>query len=146
MNLPTRYPYNLRWRLILFAIGSGFLFWAVIGLECSCWPHGFALWFGVTPIIFGLFATVRRLAYDVYLVLDQDAITLPTGLGRVRTKRIPYAYIERAWETKLPLTLVLSLATKEGKFETVSTMLPDHASYLDVGRFLYTRVGRRIPD
>jgi len=104
------------------------------------------LWFGVLPIILGLLATVRRLAFKGHLMLDQDAITLPTGFGRVRTKRIPYASIERVWETRLPLTVVLSLATKEGKFEVVSTMLPDHGSYIAVGKFLYAQVGRPIPD
>jgi hypothetical protein len=68
----------------------------------------------------------------------EDALILPTGFGRVRTTRIPYTSIERWWEKNLLLTgtTVLSLATKEGKFEIVSTMLPDAASYLDVRKVL----------
>jgi hypothetical protein len=140
MNLPSQYSYNLRWRFIVFALGAGFAWLTVMGLECTCWPHGFMLWFGALPIVLGLLAIVRRLAFKGHLMLDEDAITLPTGFGRVRTKRIPYASIQRVWETRLPLTVVLSLATKEGKFEVLSTMLPDHRSYIDVGKFLYAQV------
>jgi hypothetical protein len=146
MNLPSQYSYHLRWRIIVFAFGVEFVYLTVMGLECNCWPHGFVLWVGVLPIILGLFAIVRRLAFKSHLTLDREAITLPTGFGRVRTERIPYASIERVWETRLPLTVILYLATKEGKFEVLSTMLPDHGSYIDVGKFLYAQVGRPGPD
>jgi hypothetical protein len=146
MNLPSQYSYNPRWRLIVFVLGTEFAWLTVMGVECTCWPHGFMLWFGVLPIIVALLLTVRRLAFKGHLILDHHAITLPTGFGRVRTKRIPYASIQRVWETRLPLTVVLSFATREGKFEVVSTMLPDRGSYIDVGKFLYAQVARPIPD
>jgi hypothetical protein len=88
----------------------------------------------------GLLVTVRRLVFKSYLVLDKDALILPTGFGRVRTKRVPYASIERVWETRLPFTIVLSVGTKEGKFEVVSAMLPEASSYVDIGKFLYAQV------
>jgi len=90
----------------------------------------------------GLLVTVRRLVFKCSLVLDKDALILPTGFGRVRTKRIPYTIIERVWETRLPFAVVLSVATKEGKFEVISTMLPDAGSYVDIGKFLYAQVDR----
>jgi hypothetical protein len=86
--------------------------------------------------VVGLILTVRRLAFKCHLVLDEDALILPTGFGRVRTTRTPYTSIERVRETSLPFTTVLSVATKEGKFEVVSTMLPDARSYVEVGKFL----------
>ena len=69
---------------------------------------------------------------DTYLRSDSD----------LRATRIPYTSIERVWETSLPFTTVLSIATKEGKFEFVSTMLPDARSYVDVGKFLNSRSSR----
>ena len=139
MNLPRQYSYNPRLSLVLLLSGGGIVWLIVGGLVCGCRPHGFLLWLGLAPIIFGLLLTVRRLAFNCYLVLDLDALLLPTGFGRVRTTRIPYTSIERVWETRLPFATVLSIATKGGKFEVVSTMLPDARSYVDVGRFLNSR-------
>jgi len=142
MNLPCRYSYNPRLPLVFLLFGGG-LAWLLVGaLVCGCRPHGFVLWFGLAPIILGLLATVRRLAFKCALVLDEDALVLPTGFGRVRTTRIPYTSIERVWETSLPFTTVLSLATKGGKFEVVSTMLPDAPSYVEVGKFLTSHSSR----
>jgi hypothetical protein len=146
MNLPRQYSYNLRLWVVVLTVGAGFAWLTLMGLECGCWPHGFSLWFGVLPIILGLFVTVRRLVFKSYLVLDEDAIIVPIGFSRVRTKRFPYASIERVWETRLPFTVVLSVATNEGKFEVVSTMLPDTSSYIDVGKFLYAQVDRPTID
>jgi hypothetical protein len=143
MNLPHHYSYNPRLSLLCLLFGGGLAWLIVMGIGCGCTPHGFTLWFGLAPIILGLLLTVRRLAFKCYLVLDEDALILPTGFGRVRTIRIPYTSIERVWETSLPFATVLCLATKEGKFEIVSRMLPDAGSYIDVGKFLYAQVNRR---
>ena len=51
--------------------------------------------------------------------------------------------IERVWETHLPWTVVLIVATKEGKkFEVLSTMLPKASDYVDIGKFLYAQAGK----
>jgi hypothetical protein len=142
MNLPRQYSYNPRLWLLALTVGAGFAWLTLVGLLCGCWPHGFSLWFGVLPIMLGLLMTARRLVFKCSLVLDKDALILPTGFGRVRTKRIPYTSIERVWETRLPFAVVLSVTTKEGKFEVVSTMLPDAGSYVDIGKFLYAQVDR----
>ena len=142
MNLPSQYSYNPRLSLIFLLFGGG-LAWLLVGaIVCGCRPNGFVLWFGLAPIILALLVIVRRLAFKCFLVLEEDALILPTGFGRVRTTRIPYASIERVWETSLPFTTVLSVATKEGKFEVVSMMLPDTRSYLDVGKFINSRSSR----
>jgi len=142
MNLPRQYPYNPRLWLVALTLGVGPAWLALMGLVYGCWPHGFSLYFGLLPIMLGLLTTVRRLVFKCYLVLDKDALILPTGFGRVRTARIRYTNIERVWETRLPFTVVLSVATKEGKFEIISAMLPDASSYIDVGKFLYAQVDR----
>ena len=139
MNLPRTYSYNPRLSLACLLFGAGLAWLIVTGLVCGCWPHAFVLWFGSAPIIFGLLLTGRRLAFKRYLVLDKDALILPIGFGRVRTTRIPYTSIKRVWETRLPFaTNVLSVATEDGKFEVVSTMLPDASTYAEVGTFLYS--------
>jgi hypothetical protein len=144
MNLPRQYSYNPRLSLVFLLFGGGLAYLLVLALACGCRPHGFALWIGLASTMLGLLLAVRRSAFKCYLVLGEDALILPTGFGRVRTTRIPYTSIERWWETNLLLTgtAVLSLATKEGKFEIVSTMLPDAASYLDVREFLNSHSSR----
>jgi hypothetical protein len=142
MNLPRQYSYNPRWSLVFVLFGSGLAWLVVVGLVCGCRPHGFVLWFGLAPTILGLLLAIRRLAFRCHLVLAEDALIVPTGFGRVRTKRVPYTSIERVWETRLPFTVVLSVSTKEGKFEVVSAMLPDAGNYIDVGKFLYAQVDR----
>jgi hypothetical protein len=142
MNLPSQYSYNPRLSLVFLLFGGGFGWLLVGALVCGCIPHGFVLWFGLAPTILGFLVIVRRLAFKCFLVLEEDALILPTGFGRVRTTRIPYASIERVWETSLPFSTVLSIATKEGKFEIISMMLPDTLSYSDVVEFLNSRSGR----
>jgi hypothetical protein len=146
MNLPRQYSYNPRLSLILLTFGAGLAVLTVEGLLCGGRPHGFRIWIGLVPIILGLLLTLRRLVFKCYLVLDEDALNLPTGFGRVRTTRIPYRSIERVWETRLPFTVVLTVATKQGKFEVVSTMLPDAGSYIDVGKFLHGKWTDPKPD
>ena len=79
---------------------------------------------------------VRRLSCNRYLRLDSDGLILPTGFLRLRPARIPYTSIERVWQTSIPWMAVLCIATKEGKFEVLSGMLPDTGSYLAVREFL----------
>jgi hypothetical protein len=126
--------------LIILPIGAGLVWIALEGLECGCMPHGISSFLlGLLPIAVGSLLTVRRLAFHSYLLLDRDAFILPTGLLRVRTTQIPYIGIERVWQTRLPWMAVLCVATKGGKFEVLSGMLPDTSSYIAVGNFLNSR-------
>jgi hypothetical protein len=140
MNLPQQYSYNPRFWLIILPIGAGLVWIALEGLECGCMPHGISSFLlGLLPIAVGSLLTVRRLAFHSYLLLDRDAFILPTGLLRVRTTQIPYIGIERVWQTRLPWMAVLCVATKGGKVEVLSGMLPDTSSYIAVGNFLNSR-------
>src|SRR2546430_4171638 len=51
-------------------------------------PHGFNLWFGSLPIMFGLLLAVRRLAFNRYLRLDSDGLILPTGFQDRKSTRL----------------------------------------------------------
>lgn|SRR5579862_3009120 len=139
MNLPAQYSYNPRLRLIFAAAGAGLIWIALQRVECGRMPHGFSLWFGLLPIMGGLLLGARRFAIDRSLLFDRDELVLPTGLFQTRTTRIPYASIRRVWRTYLPGTVVLRVATKDGRFEIAATLLPDRKSYLAVEQFLNLR-------
>jgi hypothetical protein len=144
MNLPRQYSYNPGLSLVFLAFGGGPAYLLVVAFACGCRPHGLVLLIGLALTVLGLILAVRRTAFKCYLVLSEDALFLPTGFGRVRTTRIPFTSIERWWESNplLTGTTVLSLATKDGKFEIVSTMLPDAASYREVRKFLNSHSSR----
>jgi hypothetical protein len=139
MDLPREYSYNPQLRLIFWTVGAGLAWILVLRSSSGQMPHGFGLWLGVIPIMLGLLLALRRVAVDRRLLLDKEQLVLPTGFLQRHTARIPYASIERVWRTYLPFTVVLRVATKRGKFEVVSALLPDSQSYLDVEQFLTLR-------
>jgi len=139
MNLPRRYSYNPKLWLLVLTFGAGVAWIAAVAVQCGRSPNTFSLSFGLIPILLGLLLTVRRLAFKRYLVLDSDALMLPTGFLRVRTTRIPYMNIERVWQIRLPWMAVLCIGTKQGKFDVLSGMLPEAGSYVAVGEFLNSR-------
>jgi hypothetical protein len=139
MNLPAKYSYNPRLRLIFGAAGAGLIWIILQRLECKRMPHGFSLWFGLLPIMLGLLLGARRLAVYRSLLLNRDELVLPTGLFQRRITKIPYVSIKRVWRIYLPGTVVLRVATKERKFEIAATLLPDNMSYLAVEQFLNLR-------
>lgn len=144
MDLPRRYSYNPRLRLILSTVGAGAVWIVLQRLSCGRIPYGFSLWFGLLPIALGLLLAVRRAKAYRYLLLDRDELLLPTGFLQTRITRIPYISIERVSRIYLPGTAVLRLATKNGRFEIASTLLPDSESYLAVEKFLNVRARENI--
>ena len=89
MDVPHQYPYNPRPRLIVVVAGAG-LIWIVMGrLSLGRMPTGFALWFGVVPIILAAVLAVRRALLDRPLLLDIGEVVLPTGLLQMGTVRVP---------------------------------------------------------
>jgi hypothetical protein len=137
-NLPRQYSYDPRWQTVLFVSGSGCAWIAGQKLLCGSWPHGFSLLLGVVLAASGLLLTVRRLAFKRFLVLDTDAIVLPTGFAGMRSTQIPYTSIEHVWRAYPGYALVLCLATKQGKFQLAAPMLPEPGSFLDVENFLHS--------
>jgi hypothetical protein len=106
---------------------------------CGCRPNTVSLSFGLASLLFGLLLTIRRLAFKRYLVLDSDALVLPTGFLRITNTRIPYVNISRVRQIRLLWMPVLCVGTKQGKFEVVSELLPQAGSYIAVGEFLHAR-------
>jgi len=139
MNLPAKYSYNPRLWLIFGATGAGLIWIVLQRVECGRMPHGFRLWFGLLPIIGGVILGARRFAVYRFLLLDRDELVLPTGVFQRRITKIPHASIRRVWRTYLPGTVLLRIATPDGKFEIPSTLLPDSESYLAVEQFLHLR-------
>jgi hypothetical protein len=146
VNVPRQYSYDPRWQMVLFVAGSGCAWIAVQKLLCRCWPHGFSLLLGVVLVTFGLLLTIRRLAFKRFLILDVDAILLPTGFAGMRSTRIRYKNIERVWRVYAGHTLVLCLATKQGKFQLAAPMLPEPGSFVDVENFLHSQAQHNIAD
>jgi hypothetical protein len=140
MELPREYPYNPRPGLIFFVSGSGLLWIGVQRLSWGRMPTGFGLWFGLVPIMLALLVGVRRVAVDRRLLLDEDAMILPTGPFQTRATRIMYSSIERVWRHYLPAAVVLRIATEKRTFEIVSVLLPDNESYRAVEEFLSLKV------
>jgi hypothetical protein len=89
-----------------------------------------------------LLLLVRRLALRRCLVLDTDALLLPTGFLRVRAVRIPYEGINRVWRTRLVWIDVLCLGTTRGTFEILPTLLPEPGSFTAIEQFLNAQVQR----
>jgi hypothetical protein len=143
-NLPRQYSYDPKWQTVLFVAGPGCAWIVVQKLLCGCWPHGFSLLLGAVLVASGLLLTIRRLAFKRFLKLDVDAILLPTGFAGMRSTRIPYTNIERVWRVYAGFTLVLCLATKQGKFQLAAAMLPEPGSFIDVENFLHSRAAGRV--
>ncbi len=139
MKLPRQYAYNPGWRILILTFGSGLAWISLLAFIGNHPPSPIGLSFGLLPILMGLLLTVRRLVFKRHLILDRDALMVPTGFLRIRTKRIPYMDIERVWQVRLLWANVLCVDTKQGKFEIVSTLLPETDSVIAIGAFLNSK-------
>ena len=135
LNLPHRYSYNPRLLLIAWCLGAG-AGWIVLINLFSSHLNGWSLTLGLVPIAMGIVLTLRRIAFKRYLVLDREAILLPSGFLRIRTVRISYKSIKRVRQMELLGMLILQVVTEDGKFEIPAGMLPDPNSYFSLRTFL----------
>jgi hypothetical protein len=140
VTLPLEYPYKPKLWIILLTFSSG-VAWITLSRSNL---RGTALWFGLLPLAVAFLTTLRRVAFRRMLRLDTDGLVVLSGFLRFRPTLVRYVDIERVWETRLPFTVVLSIATRAGKFEVVSSMLPNLASYSEIATFLYFLIGRRL--
>jgi hypothetical protein len=134
MTLPLEYTYNPKLWMILLNYSTGAV-WVALNLSN---PREIWLWIGLVPLVLALFMTLRRAAFRRVLRLDTDALVVPSGPFRLRPTLVRYVDIERVWETRLPFTVVLSISTKTGKVEVVSSMLAHRALYREIATFLYS--------
>jgi hypothetical protein len=63
---------------------------------------------------------------------------LPSGVGRLRSRYIPYSNIRRVWQIRRVGMPILRLATDQGKFGIVSGMLADYHTYVAIANFLHS--------
>ena len=143
MTVPSEYPYNPKLWLILLNISTSVVWIAVVWIAMNgSNPGRTALWLGLLPLALAFFITLRRVAFRRTLRLDTDGLVVPSGLLRLRPTLVRYVDVERVWETRLPFTVVLSIATRTSKVEVVSFMLPNLASYDEVATFLHSLTTR----
>ena len=139
MNLPQEYPYNPRLFVIIWCIGAGAAWIAIVWYLSDHRARLASLSIGLVVILMGLLVTARRLTMNRRLILDEDALVLPTGFLQMWTTRILYKDMEAVWQTFLPNTGVIRISTKDRKFQIVSTLLPDNKTYRDLREFLYSK-------
>ena len=139
MELPHKYSYNPRVRLLFLISGVGLLWIGVQRLSWGRMPTGFSLWFGLLPIVLALLLLVRLVSLDRNLILEKDEMILPTGFLQMATARIAYASIERVWRHYLPFAVVLRVAAEKRTFQIVLLLLPDNESYRALEEFLHMK-------
>ena len=140
MNVPARYPYNGRWQIVVMCwafvaaltIATFILHWVL--------PRVLGIPLLVAFAILGVLTTLRRYAIPRVLVIDEEGVWLPSGLLSWKGRRVVFAEISDVWEAFIPRTVVLCLRTQGKTYELVSTLLPDHETYLEVAGYIYSRV------
>lgn len=142
MNSPLEYPYNPSWKLIAFPLVGGVVWLFVQFLLGPLTIRSFGFWFGVVGVTMGLLVAARRLFFKRFLVLDNEGLSLPSGLGRLRNVQIPYAAIRQIRHTRLWWLSVLRVDTDRGTFEILSGMLPNAAGYIEIANLLNAAAGR----
>jgi hypothetical protein len=136
MNLPVQFPYDPTSKVIALPLFAGIVWVCLQILWGSRTVHSFGFWFGTATLAMGLLLAARRFFLKRFLVLDNQALNLPTGVGRLRSVQIPYNTILQIRHARLLWMRVLRVATKDGTYEILSGLLPDAASYIKVSQFL----------
>lgn len=139
VNLPREYPYNPRSSLIVWCVCAGAAWIVLDWFESGHRPNVASLSFGLVSILMGLLVAARRLAINRCLILEEDALVLPTGFLQMWTARILYKDMDAVWQTYLPLAGVIRISTRNRKFQIVSILLPDNPSYIELREFLYSQ-------
>ena len=138
MTAPARYRYDPRWELVAlcWTFAAGLSIVVLVGY----FPRALSIAASLLFAGLGVLVTLRRYAFPRYLVLDEEGVWLPSGFMRMNVRRVVFAETSNVWEAFLPRTVVLCLRYHGKTFEVVSTLLPDHETYLAVGRYICSRV------
>jgi hypothetical protein len=133
-----KFRYDPRWQAVIMAWGfaagstaSALLGWGPKSLEIG------------VSVVFAIFAglgTVRRYCFSRTLELDEEGMWLPSGVLRLKMRRVVFADVTDAWEAFLPRVVVLCLRYHGRTLEVSSILLPDHETYLAVAGYIYARV------
>jgi hypothetical protein len=144
MNLPAQYPYNPRWQIVA-------ILWAFVAvltlasfIASAFAPKDLVIALCLLAVFFGLGAlsTLRHHAFPRYLVVDEEGVWLPRGFLRLNVRRVIFADVSDIWEAFIPRTVALCLRSHGKTYEVLSTLLPNHKTYLEVAGFIYSRVER----
>jgi hypothetical protein len=142
MNVPARYRYDPRWQIVAMCWTfvaaltiAIFVVWAYVPRALGIAASVLAVFAGL-----GVLTTLRRYALPRSLVLDEESVYLPSGILHLNVRRVVFAETSEIWEAFIPLTVVLCLRSQGKTYELVSTLLPDHATYLEVAGYIYSRV------
>jgi hypothetical protein len=136
MTVPLQLSYNPSPKRIALLLGGG-IAWLCLQIAWGQRTvHSFAFWLGIAAVIMGLLVAVRRVFFRRVIILDNDGLSLPSGLGRLHSVAIPYTSIRQIQHIPFLSLCVLQVVTDTGKFEIVSEMLPDRTSYVQVARIL----------
>src|SRR3954470_491959 len=146
MNLPRRYSYNMRWRLVIgggaffFACAVVFIYQLKSGEQLDF--HGFRfspveskivltilLGFSIAAVIVCVLGAIRRLTNPQILELTEDAITLPEGFIKSKTSRIAYTDILRWVECRVSGQTSLYFYTAGRSYAILAHLLPNKSSY-----------------
>ncbi|MGC8642298.1 MAG: hypothetical protein ACP5XB_20745 [Isosphaeraceae bacterium] len=140
MNVPARYPYNGRWQIVAMC----WAFVAALTIAIFILPWALPRVLGVPLLavfaLLGVLTTLRRYVFKRILVIDEKEVWLPCGLLQLSVRRVVFAEISEVWEVFIPRTVVFCLRSHGKTYELVSTLLPDHETYLEVAGYIFSRV------
>jgi hypothetical protein len=144
MKLPARFRYDPRWQITAFiwAIAAALAIVALTGYL----PRALGVALSALFAGGGVLLTLRRFVFTRSVVLDEEGVWLPSGFMRTKVRRVVFAEVSAVWEAFLPLTVVLCLRCHGKTFEVVSTLFPDHETYLTVGGYIYSRTAQGHED
>jgi hypothetical protein len=137
MTLPQQFPYNLRPKLLALSFGVVAAAIALFYFEGGPVQHRRLLWLGAVLGIFYSLLAARTFLFRRALLLTETELVLPTGVGRLRSRYIPYSNIRRVWQIQIVRMTILRLETDLGNFEIASGMLADFQTYIAIANFLH---------
>jgi hypothetical protein len=144
MNLPARYPYDPRWQIVAISWTSVAALTIAVFILGAYRPRDLGIAVALLTVFacLGGLTTLRRYAFPRSLLVDEDGIWLPSGFLRLNVRRVDFAETSDVWEAFIPRTVTLCLRCNGKSYEVLSTLLPDHETYLEVAGYIYSRVGQ----
>jgi len=139
MTLPQQFSYNLRPKLLALSFGTVVAAMVLFGFEGSPADHRRLLWVGAFLGAFFSLLGARTFLFRRVLILTDTELVLPTGVGRLKPRCIPYSNIRCVWQTQIVRMSILRLDTDLGNFEIASGMLTDHQTYVAIANFLHSQ-------
>jgi hypothetical protein len=142
MNVPAQYPYNPRWQIVAMCWTFAAAL-TIVSFSLGAYvQRALVIVIGLLMVFVGLgvLTTLRRYVFPRHLVLDEEGVWLPSGFLRLNVRRVAFAETSDIWEAFIPRTVALCLRSRGKTYEVVSTLLPDHETYLEVAGYIYSRV------